>query len=98
MNISPKHFKNVLLTDKRGITKLVMSVFALHVRLHGAIGPIYFLHWITFLLFNCYFRIGKLMLFGAIFRCLDPALTIAAMLSFKSPFVSWFICLVQTLD
>ncbi|XP_067845385.1 putative ATP-dependent RNA helicase DHX57 [Heptranchias perlo] len=33
-------------------------------------------------------RIGKLMLFGAIFRCLDPALTIAASLSFKSPFVS----------
>ncbi|CAC5361083.1 DHX57 [Mytilus coruscus] len=31
-------------------------------------------------------RIGKLMLFGAIFRCLDPALTIAASLSFKSPF------------
>lgn len=28
------------------------------------------------------------MLFGAIFRCLDPALTIAATLSFKSPFVS----------
>ncbi|XP_071163439.1 putative ATP-dependent RNA helicase DHX57 isoform X5 [Mytilus edulis] len=35
-------------------------------------------------------RIGKLMLFGAIFRCLDPALTIAASLSFKSPFVSPF--------
>lgn len=33
-------------------------------------------------------RIGKLMLFGAIFRCLDPALTIAASLAFKSPFVS----------
>ena len=33
-------------------------------------------------------RIGKLMLFGAIFRCLDPVLTIAASLSFKSPFVS----------
>ncbi|XP_053567900.1 putative ATP-dependent RNA helicase DHX57 [Bombina bombina] len=32
-------------------------------------------------------RIGKLMLFGAIFRCLDPALTIAASLAFKSPFV-----------
>ncbi|KAJ8338428.1 hypothetical protein SKAU_G00373940 [Synaphobranchus kaupii] len=28
------------------------------------------------------------MLFGAIFRCLDPALTIAASLAFKSPFVS----------
>ncbi|XP_044041528.1 putative ATP-dependent RNA helicase DHX57 isoform X2 [Siniperca chuatsi] len=33
-------------------------------------------------------RIGKLMLFGAIFRCLDPALTIAASLAFKSPFAS----------
>uniref|UniRef100_A0A6J0TQ65 RNA helicase n=1 Tax=Pogona vitticeps TaxID=103695 RepID=A0A6J0TQ65_9SAUR len=33
-------------------------------------------------------RIGKLMLFGAIFRCLDPALTIAASRSHKSPFVS----------
>lgn len=33
-------------------------------------------------------RIGKLMLFGAIFRCLDAALTIAASLAFKSPFVS----------
>lgn len=32
-------------------------------------------------------RIGKLMLFGAIFRCLDAALTIAASLAFKSPFV-----------
>lgn len=32
-------------------------------------------------------RIGKLMLFGAIFRCLDSALTIAASLAFKSPFV-----------
>lgn len=35
-------------------------------------------------------RIGKLMLFGTIFRCLDPALTIAASLAFKSPFVSIF--------
>lgn len=33
-------------------------------------------------------RIGKLMLFGSIFRCLDPALTIAASLAHKSPFVS----------
>ncbi|KAG9484164.1 hypothetical protein GDO78_009855 [Eleutherodactylus coqui] len=32
-------------------------------------------------------RIGKFMLFGAIFRCLDPALTIAASLASKSPFV-----------
>ena len=29
-------------------------------------------------------RIGKLMLFGAIFRCLDAALTIAACLSYRS--------------
>ena len=28
------------------------------------------------------------MLFGAIFRCVDSALTIAACLSYKSPFVS----------
>ncbi|XP_061481562.1 putative ATP-dependent RNA helicase DHX57 [Rhineura floridana] len=33
-------------------------------------------------------RIGKLMLFGTIFRCLDPALTIAASRANKSPFVS----------
>ncbi|KAI8788099.1 ATP-dependent RNA helicase DHX57, partial [Biomphalaria glabrata] len=32
-------------------------------------------------------RIGKLMLYGVIFRCLDSTLTIAATLSFKSPFV-----------
>ncbi|XP_060610498.2 putative ATP-dependent RNA helicase DHX57 [Anolis sagrei] len=32
--------------------------------------------------------IGKLMLFGTIFRCLDPALTIAASRAYKSPFVS----------
>lgn len=36
-------------------------------------------------------RIGKLMLFGAIFRCLDPALTIAASLAFKSPFVRFHV-------
>ena len=35
-------------------------------------------------------RIGKVLLFGAIFRCLDSALTIAAALSFKSPFSSPF--------
>lgn len=35
-------------------------------------------------------RIGKLILFGAIFCCLDSALTIAACLSHKSPFVSSF--------
>jgi len=33
-------------------------------------------------------RIGKLMLYGAVFRCLDAALTIAACLSYRSPFVS----------
>lgn len=31
-------------------------------------------------------RIGKLILFGAIFCCLDSALTIAAYLSYKTPF------------
>lgn len=35
-------------------------------------------------------RIGKLMLFGAIFQCLDSVLTICASLSHKSPFVSPF--------
>lgn len=35
-------------------------------------------------------RIGKLMLFGAIFQCVDSVLTIAACLSYKSPFVSPF--------
>ncbi|XP_037931792.1 uncharacterized protein LOC119666584 [Teleopsis dalmanni] len=35
-------------------------------------------------------RIGKLMLYGAIFHCLDNVLTIAACLSHKSPFVSPF--------
>ncbi|KAF5277617.1 hypothetical protein FQA39_LY06110 [Lamprigera yunnana] len=35
-------------------------------------------------------RIGKLMLYGAIFSCLDAALTMAAFLSFKNPFVSPF--------
>uniref|UniRef100_A0A182SYI7 RNA helicase n=1 Tax=Anopheles maculatus TaxID=74869 RepID=A0A182SYI7_9DIPT len=35
-------------------------------------------------------RIGKLMLFGAIFQCLDSVLTVAAILSYKSPFVSPF--------
>lgn len=43
----------------------------------------------TPLTFSIFRRIGKLMLFGAIFRCLDSALTIAAVLSFRSPFVSW---------
>lgn len=31
-------------------------------------------------------KIGKLILFGAIFCCLDSALTIAACLSYKNPF------------
>lgn len=35
-------------------------------------------------------RIGKLMLYGAIFSCVDEALTIAACLSYKSPFVTPF--------
>lgn len=35
-------------------------------------------------------RIGKLIIFGAIFQCLDSTLTIAACLSHKSPFVSPF--------
>jgi ATP-dependent RNA helicase DHX57 len=35
-------------------------------------------------------RIGKLILFGAIFQCLDSVLTIAACLSHKTPFVSPF--------
>ncbi|XP_020915911.1 ATP-dependent DNA/RNA helicase DHX36 [Exaiptasia diaphana] len=32
-------------------------------------------------------RIGKMILFGAIFSCLDPVLTIASTLGFKDPFV-----------
>ncbi|CAI9565361.1 unnamed protein product [Staurois parvus] len=32
-------------------------------------------------------HIGKMILFGALFGCLDPVLTIAASLSFKDPFV-----------
>lgn len=35
-------------------------------------------------------HIGKMILFGALFRCLDPILTIAAALSFKSPFIRPF--------
>ncbi|KAG0197455.1 hypothetical protein BGX28_009063 [Mortierella sp. GBA30] len=35
-------------------------------------------------------HIGKMILFGSIFKCLDPILTVAAMLSFKSPFVTPF--------
>lgn len=33
-------------------------------------------------------RIGKLMLYGAIFGCVDAALTIASCLSYKNPFVT----------
>ena len=32
-------------------------------------------------------RVGKIILFGAIFSCLDPVLTIASTLGFKEPFV-----------
>lgn len=35
-------------------------------------------------------KIGKLILFGAVFCCLDSVLTIAASLSNKSPFLSPF--------
>ena len=33
-------------------------------------------------------RVGKLLLLGASFGCLDPILTIAAALSYKSPFAA----------
>ncbi|KAL0087763.1 P-loop containing nucleoside triphosphate hydrolase protein [Phycomyces blakesleeanus] len=33
-------------------------------------------------------RISKMLLFGSIFRCLDPVLTLAATMSLKSPFIS----------
>lgn len=36
-------------------------------------------------------RIGKLMILGAIFQCLDSVLTICACLSHKTPFVSPFL-------
>lgn len=32
-------------------------------------------------------RVGKMILFGAIFSCLDPVLTVASVLGFKDPFV-----------
>ncbi|RUS29602.1 P-loop containing nucleoside triphosphate hydrolase protein [Jimgerdemannia flammicorona] len=35
-------------------------------------------------------HIGKMILFGAVLRCLDPVLTVAAYLSFKSPFIRPF--------
>ena len=35
-------------------------------------------------------RIGKLILYGVLYGCLDPLLTVAATVSAKSPFVSSF--------
>ena len=35
-------------------------------------------------------HIGKMLLFGSIFKCLDPILTIASILSYKSPFFTPF--------
>ena len=35
-------------------------------------------------------RVGKIMIYGALFQCTDPALTIAASMSARSPFVSPF--------
>lgn len=35
-------------------------------------------------------RVGKILIFGAVFRCLDSALTIAAALSHRSPFTNPF--------
>ena len=35
-------------------------------------------------------RIGKLLILGSVFKCLDSALTIAACLSYRSPFVAPF--------
>ena len=32
-------------------------------------------------------RIGKMILFGAVFSCLDPVLTVSSTLGFKDPFV-----------
>ena len=32
-------------------------------------------------------RVGKIILFGAIFSCLSPVLTIASSLGFKEPFI-----------
>ena len=36
-------------------------------------------------------RLGKMLIFGALFRCLDPVLTIAASLSSKSPFSAFVV-------
>lgn len=38
--------------------------------------------------------IGKAILFGAIFSCLDPVLTICAILGFKDPFVVPLVCIL----
>ena len=35
-------------------------------------------------------HLGKFLLIAALFRCLDPALTIAAALNSKSPFITPF--------
>ncbi len=35
-------------------------------------------------------HLGKFLLFASIFKCLDPALTIAAALTSKSPFITPF--------
>mmetsp|Transcript_23131 Transcript_23131/g.28384 ORF Transcript_23131/g.28384 Transcript_23131/m.28384 type:complete len:504 (-) Transcript_23131:6-1517(-) len=35
-------------------------------------------------------RVGKMMIYGALFRCIDPALTIAASMSSRNPFMSPF--------
>lgn len=35
-------------------------------------------------------RVGKMMIYGALFGCIDPALTIAASMSARNPFVSPF--------
>jgi HrpA-like RNA helicase len=37
-------------------------------------------------------RIGKLIIYGALFGCVDPALTIAAAMSSKNPFIAPFAC------
>ena len=37
-------------------------------------------------------RIGKMILFGAIFSCLDPVLTVSSSLGFKEPFVCPLVC------
>lgn len=33
-------------------------------------------------------RLGKMLLYGALFRCVDPVVTIAATISYKSPFIA----------